>query len=63
MIKLTSMKKLRWEARKKKLREEAIEKTIKISEWVKENREMLAVAVPTGGESYGDIFQSMKLLR
>lgn len=123
MTELTSMRKLRWERRKKAIQEAAVKKSRQVSEWMRENKETLAIAIPAGavvlkgamrtvkgisrdravkndirdrqtrfydhqlgcywhtrrplttdeqlsvkrrkaaGESYGDIFQSMKLLK
>lgn len=48
MEELTSMRKLRWAQKKKQIQEAATEKVKQVSNWVKQNQETLAVAIPAG---------------
>lgn len=46
MPELTSMRKLRWEKRKKEITEAAAKKAQQVSDWYHQNQEMLKVVVP-----------------
>lgn len=46
MVELTSVRKLKWEQRKKKLQEGATQKAKQISNFVRQNQETLAIAIP-----------------
>lgn len=47
MEELTSMKKLKWEMKKKKIKETACQKVHQTCEWCRKNKELLVVAIPT----------------
>lgn len=48
MAELTSMRKLKWAKKKKEIQEAALAKAKKTSEFIKQNGEAIAVAVPAG---------------
>ena len=48
MVELTNMRKLRWTQKKKQVQEAVTQKAKQASDWVKQNQETLAVAIPAG---------------
>lgn len=46
MEELTSIRKLKWEMKKKQIQETTAQKVHQVSDWCKRNQEILAVAIP-----------------
>ena len=46
MAELTTMSKLRWEMKKKQLKEEAARKVQQTTDWIKQNKEVLVATLP-----------------
>lgn len=46
MAELTTMRKLKWEMKKKQVKEAVTQKVHQVSDWYHENRDMLVIAIP-----------------